>query len=60
MMAREKMTIDKALARIMEAGRIADEAERRSEIRKVLQNMDQDSWSRGSDDQRFEDSWGEV
>jgi len=50
------MTVDRALARIMELDGVP-EAERRVEIRRILSRLDSAGWSRGSDDSRDEGWW---
>ena len=47
-MSSNDMTVDQALARIMEATRITDEAERRKTIRSILQKLHYSSWTEGN------------
>lgn len=53
MTSRYGLTVDQALAQIMAAERITDEAERRSEIRKILSSVRQLGYYDGSEDERL-------
>jgi hypothetical protein len=44
------LTVDQALARLMVAERITDEAERRREYRKILNDVRSHGYHEGSDD----------
>ena len=50
MSSRHGLTVDEALARVMEAERISDEAERREEIRRILDKVRTLGYYAGAED----------
>lgn len=55
MSSRHGLTVDEALARIMEAERIDNELERRQAIRKILNDVRSLGYWDGGEDERYQD-----
>jgi hypothetical protein len=55
--SRYGLTVDEALARVMVAECIPDEAERRREIREILHEVRSLAYHEGSEEERCQGSW---